>query len=79
MDASILPRGAPPNFRLLPHTAVWTTQALAPCVFSVKYSIPSLWNKICGAISYMHKQRVMHRDLKPANIFLTLKGQVRVE
>ncbi|CAM9657275.1 unnamed protein product, partial [Pylaiella littoralis] len=36
------------------------------------------FSQICGAISYMHQQRVMHRDLKPANIFLTLKGQVKV-
>eukprot|EP00752_Nemacystus_decipiens_P006906 g6201.t1 len=36
------------------------------------------FSQICGAISYMHQQRIMHRDLKPANIFLNLKGQVKV-
>lgn len=47
-----------------------------PLFFLLPFLPLHLLNKICGAISYMHQQRIMHRDLKPANIFLNLKGQV---
>jgi eukaryotic-like serine/threonine-protein kinase len=34
--------------------------------------------QICGALVYMHGQRVVHRDLKPENILLTECGQVKI-
>ncbi|CEG37917.1 nek protein kinase [Plasmopara halstedii] len=36
------------------------------------------FTQLCGAMLYLHQNRIMHRDLKPANIFLTLKGVVKV-
>jgi serine/threonine protein kinase len=34
--------------------------------------------QICGALVYMHSQRVVHRDLKPENILLTNDNQVKI-
>ncbi|HKV55520.1 MAG TPA: serine/threonine-protein kinase [Candidatus Binataceae bacterium] len=34
--------------------------------------------QVCGALVYMHSQRVVHRDLKPENILLTENGQVKI-
>jgi serine/threonine protein kinase len=34
--------------------------------------------QICGALVYMHGQRVVHRDLKPENVLVTAAGQVKI-
>ncbi|KAG3121495.1 hypothetical protein PI125_g306 [Phytophthora idaei] len=47
----------------------------------VRFDERTIWRyftQLCGAILYLHQNRIMHRDLKPANIFLTLKGVVKV-
>ncbi|KAK1945052.1 Serine/threonine-protein kinase Nek6 [Phytophthora citrophthora] len=47
----------------------------------VRFDERTIWRyftQLCGAILYLHENRIMHRDLKPANIFLTLKGVVKV-
>ncbi|KAG3042208.1 hypothetical protein PC119_g321 [Phytophthora cactorum] len=47
----------------------------------VHFDERTIWRyftQLCGAILYLHQNRIMHRDLKPANIFLTLKGVVKV-
>jgi non-specific serine/threonine protein kinase/serine/threonine-protein kinase len=33
-----------------------------------------LFRKVCAAVSYAHKNRVVHRDLKPGNILVTADG-----
>ncbi|KAG7393932.1 Serine/threonine-protein kinase Nek7 [Phytophthora pseudosyringae] len=47
----------------------------------VRFDERTIWRyftQLCGAILYLHQNRIMHRDIKPANIFLTLKGVVKV-
>ncbi len=34
--------------------------------------------QICGALVYMHEQRVIHRDLKPENLLITTAGVVKI-
>ena len=34
--------------------------------------------QICGALVYMHEQRVIHRDLKPENLLITTTGVVKI-
>jgi serine/threonine-protein kinase len=34
--------------------------------------------QICGALMYMHGQRVVHRDLKPENLVITTGGVVKI-
>lgn len=34
--------------------------------------------QICGALVYMHGQRVVHRDLKPENILITASGLLKI-
>jgi eukaryotic-like serine/threonine-protein kinase len=34
--------------------------------------------QICGALVYMHGQRVVHRDLKPENILVTASGLLKI-
>lgn len=47
----------------------------------VRFDERTIWRyftQLCGALLYLHQNRIMHRDLKPANIFLTLKGVIKV-
>lgn len=37
-----------------------------------------LFQKVCRAIRYAHKNLVIHRDLKPSNIFVTREGHVKI-
>ena len=34
--------------------------------------------QICGALVYMHEQRVIHRDLKPENLLVTTTGVIKI-
>lgn len=37
-----------------------------------------LFDAICAAVAYAHRQLVVHRDLKPANVLVDREGQVRL-
>ncbi len=37
-----------------------------------------LFQKLCGAIQYLHQNNVIHRDLKPANILVSNEGVVKL-
>ena len=37
-----------------------------------------LFRKICGAVEYAHRRKVIHRDLKPGNILITQEGVPRL-
>jgi len=37
-----------------------------------------LFNRVCEAVAYAHRNLVVHRDLKPANILVTASGQVKL-
>jgi serine/threonine protein kinase len=37
-----------------------------------------LFVKVCGAVSYLHRNLVVHRDLKPANILVTEDGEPKL-
>ena len=37
-----------------------------------------LFQKLCGAIHYLHLNQVIHRDLKPANILVSNEGVVKL-
>ncbi len=37
-----------------------------------------LFQKLCGAISYLHQNQVIHRDLKPGNILVSTEGIVKL-
>jgi len=37
-----------------------------------------LFNQVCEAVAYAHRNLVVHRDLKPANILVTASGQVKL-
>ncbi|WP_051669444.1 serine/threonine protein kinase [Bryobacter aggregatus] len=37
-----------------------------------------LFQKLCGAIHYLHQNQVIHRDLKPANILVSTEGVVKL-
>ena len=37
-----------------------------------------LFNQVCEAVAYAHRNLVVHRDLKPANILVTAAGQVKL-
>ena len=46
-----------------------------------KLTIPQrlgLFDKVCGAVSYAHRNLVIHRDLKPANILVTPEGEPKL-
>jgi tetratricopeptide (TPR) repeat protein len=37
-----------------------------------------LFQEVCAAVSYAHRNLVIHRDLKPSNILITKEGEVRL-
>lgn len=37
-----------------------------------------LFQKLCGAVQYLHQNQVIHRDLKPANILVSNEGVVKL-
>ena len=37
-----------------------------------------LFNQVCEAVAYAHRNLVVHRDLKPANILVTANGRVKL-
>ena len=37
-----------------------------------------LFNKVCEAVSYAHRNLIIHRDLKPSNILVTEKGEPKL-
>ena len=37
-----------------------------------------LFNQVCEAVAYAHRNLVVHRDLKPANILVTAGGRVKL-
>jgi serine/threonine protein kinase/tetratricopeptide (TPR) repeat protein len=38
----------------------------------------ALFCRVCGAVQYAHRHRVVHRDLKPANILVTSEAGVKL-
>ncbi len=38
----------------------------------------ALFLKVCGAVSYLHRNLVVHRDLKPSNILVTEEGEPKL-
>ncbi|HEX5229573.1 MAG TPA: serine/threonine-protein kinase, partial [Bryobacteraceae bacterium] len=40
--------------------------------------ILELFEKICAAVSYAHRNLIVHRDLKPANILVTSQGEPKL-
>ena len=41
-------------------------------------AILQLFEKICAAVSYAHRNLIVHRDLKPANILVTKEGEPKL-
>lgn len=37
-----------------------------------------LFNKVCDAVGYAHRNLIIHRDLKPSNILVTEKGEPKL-
>lgn len=37
-----------------------------------------LFNKVCGAVAFAHRNLVIHRDLKPSNIIVTADGEPKL-
>lgn len=37
-----------------------------------------LFNKVCGAVAFAHRNLVIHRDLKPSNILVTADGEPKL-
>jgi serine/threonine protein kinase len=37
-----------------------------------------LFQKICGAVSYIHRNLIVHRDIKPSNILVTEDGEPKL-
>ncbi len=37
-----------------------------------------LFNKVCEAVSFAHRNLIIHRDLKPSNILVTEKGEPKL-
>ncbi len=37
-----------------------------------------LFNKVCEAVSFAHRNLIIHRDLKPSNIFVTAEGEPKL-
>jgi tetratricopeptide (TPR) repeat protein/predicted Ser/Thr protein kinase len=38
----------------------------------------ALFQKLCGAVQYAHRNLVVHRDLKPANVLVTGNGELKL-
>lgn len=38
----------------------------------------NLFNTICNAVEYAHKNLIVHRDLKPENIYVTKEGRIKI-
>jgi tetratricopeptide (TPR) repeat protein len=38
----------------------------------------ALFQTVCDAVSYAHRNLIVHRDLKPANVLVTAEGQVKL-
>jgi tetratricopeptide (TPR) repeat protein/predicted Ser/Thr protein kinase len=50
-------------------------------VYSAQRSVRqkvALFLKVCGAVSYLHRNLVVHRDLKPSNILVTEEGEPKL-
>jgi serine/threonine protein kinase len=45
--------------------------------FGIRQTV-RLFLKVCGAVSYLHRNLVVHRDLKPANILVTTYGEPKL-
>lgn len=45
--------------------------------FSLKERL-KLFNRICDAVSFAHRNIIVHRDLKPSNILVTGKGEMKL-
>ena len=37
-----------------------------------------LFEQVCEAVAYAHRNLVVHRDLKPSNVLVTPEGQVKL-
>jgi hypothetical protein len=37
-----------------------------------------LFNKVCDAVAFAHRNLIIHRDLKPSNILVTLAGELKL-
>jgi len=37
-----------------------------------------LFNKVCGAVAFAHRNLIIHRDLKPSNIIVTRNGEPKL-
>lgn len=42
------------------------------------YSCLKLFNKVCEAVSFAHRNLIIHRDLKPSNILVTENGEPKL-
>ncbi|HEV8128210.1 MAG TPA: serine/threonine-protein kinase, partial [Candidatus Eisenbacteria bacterium] len=41
-------------------------------------AVIELFQQVCGAVQYAHRNLVIHRDLKPANILVSAAGEVKL-
>lgn len=76
LDGGVTPEGRP-WFALERIDGVHLTQHCSEKKLSVDQRL-RLFNEVCSAVEYAHRNLVVHRDLKPSNVLVDTDGRVKL-
>ncbi|QOY87414.1 serine/threonine-protein kinase [Paludibaculum fermentans] len=79
--AKVLDAGVTPDQRPFFVMEFYAAQPIDTYCHEKRLSIDQrleLFQKVCGAVEYAHRNLIVHRDLKPGNILVTAEGEPRL-